>query len=476
MFSNNFKQKLPNIFVYSLVIILAIAIVFLIVGLSFSRYLVPDEFEHLHAAWLVSQGQVPYKDFFEHHTPLLWYLLAPIFLLFKSPIVIVVLARLLILLFLALVFFLVYKITADMFSKWSGIFAIFTLSTTFLYIQNTIEIRPDTPMIFFWLISWFYFLKATKNDSSKYYIYTGLFLSVAFLFKQVIILALPAYLIVLFFKKRKFILKNSISLIASFLTIQLAVLAVFYFCEGLNQYLNLNFWWNLKINNYYYFPILNGPKRYLYYDWFLYLLGILGLSIIIKKWINEKTVKISELLAIVFLIILALFLILLANAPYTHYWPPILIVLSMFAGNLLNHLIFVLKNKLIFKIVIIYFIFFILNNFFIGSFYIGLFNNKQQIERINLILKITKNNDEVFSGDGEYVPMRPHANYYWFLTDNMMAARQKGKMDINFVEYIKNSDVIIWNKNILELKNAFLNNLINEFDQYQNTDIYLRKK
>ena len=36
-----------------------------------------DEFEHLHAAWLVSQGQTPYTDFFEHHTPLFYFLGAP---------------------------------------------------------------------------------------------------------------------------------------------------------------------------------------------------------------------------------------------------------------------------------------------------------------------------------------------------------------------------------------------------------------
>lgn len=33
-----------------------------------------DEFEHVHAAWLVSQGQTPYTDFFQHHTPLFYYL------------------------------------------------------------------------------------------------------------------------------------------------------------------------------------------------------------------------------------------------------------------------------------------------------------------------------------------------------------------------------------------------------------------
>lgn len=33
-----------------------------------------DEFQHNHAAWLVSTGQKPYVDFFEHHTPLYYYL------------------------------------------------------------------------------------------------------------------------------------------------------------------------------------------------------------------------------------------------------------------------------------------------------------------------------------------------------------------------------------------------------------------
>ncbi len=37
-----------------------------------------DEFEHLHAAWMVSQGHTPYTDFFEHHTPLFYFVAAPL--------------------------------------------------------------------------------------------------------------------------------------------------------------------------------------------------------------------------------------------------------------------------------------------------------------------------------------------------------------------------------------------------------------
>ena len=37
-----------------------------------------DEFEHMRAAHLVGLGFHPYKDFFEHHHPLLWWIWAPI--------------------------------------------------------------------------------------------------------------------------------------------------------------------------------------------------------------------------------------------------------------------------------------------------------------------------------------------------------------------------------------------------------------
>ncbi|HWQ27408.1 MAG TPA: hypothetical protein VNN12_00100, partial [Dehalococcoidia bacterium] len=43
-----------------------------------SRWFNPDELEHVHASWCIAKGMVPYRDFFEHHTPWLWYLLAPL--------------------------------------------------------------------------------------------------------------------------------------------------------------------------------------------------------------------------------------------------------------------------------------------------------------------------------------------------------------------------------------------------------------
>lgn len=45
------------------------------------KYFSLDEFQYAHAAWLVANGQVPYRDFFEVHFPLVYQLLAPVFLL-----------------------------------------------------------------------------------------------------------------------------------------------------------------------------------------------------------------------------------------------------------------------------------------------------------------------------------------------------------------------------------------------------------
>jgi hypothetical protein len=39
-----------------------------------TAHIIRDEFEHMHAVWLVHNGQTPFADFFEHHTPLFYFL------------------------------------------------------------------------------------------------------------------------------------------------------------------------------------------------------------------------------------------------------------------------------------------------------------------------------------------------------------------------------------------------------------------
>ena len=43
----------------------------LTLALSIVRFFDGDELEHVHSAWHVLNGALPYVDFFEHHHPLL---------------------------------------------------------------------------------------------------------------------------------------------------------------------------------------------------------------------------------------------------------------------------------------------------------------------------------------------------------------------------------------------------------------------
>ena len=43
-----------------------------------------DNVEHLHSTWLISQGKIPYKDFFQHHNPLLWFVFSPLLICQKT--------------------------------------------------------------------------------------------------------------------------------------------------------------------------------------------------------------------------------------------------------------------------------------------------------------------------------------------------------------------------------------------------------
>src|SRR6185369_17742565 len=54
------------------------------VGVLLNRRIDPDESQHLHVAWLITQGQVPYRDFWEHHLPFFHYAMAPLMLWFPE--------------------------------------------------------------------------------------------------------------------------------------------------------------------------------------------------------------------------------------------------------------------------------------------------------------------------------------------------------------------------------------------------------
>ena len=56
-----------------------------LIPLQFLHPLNWDELEFFHAAKWIAEGRVPFRDFWEHHTPLAWFFFAPFTLLTDSP-------------------------------------------------------------------------------------------------------------------------------------------------------------------------------------------------------------------------------------------------------------------------------------------------------------------------------------------------------------------------------------------------------
>lgn len=150
------------------------------VHLSVYRLFATDEFEHLHAAWCVSQGEIIYKDFFEHHPPLFYFTLVPVYHVFEGASLLLT-ARLVMVLFVALIFLLVYLIATHVKNRVAGIGAVFLVSSTVLFLQKSLEIRPDVPALMFLLAAVFCVISAA-NKKPFWYFLAGVSMALSLLY------------------------------------------------------------------------------------------------------------------------------------------------------------------------------------------------------------------------------------------------------------------------------------------------------
>jgi 4-amino-4-deoxy-L-arabinose transferase-like glycosyltransferase len=135
---------------YSLLLLAIIVVlaVYRVTILSVQRSFDTDEFEHIQDAWLISQGFSIYRDFFEHHPPLLYLFLAPLFAFFDESEALFI-ARMSMVPFAVGILAMTYLIAAKIRGRLAGVIACALLSTLVVFQQKSIEIRPDVPAVFF---------------------------------------------------------------------------------------------------------------------------------------------------------------------------------------------------------------------------------------------------------------------------------------------------------------------------------------
>lgn len=163
-------------------------------GLAVVRFLDADELEHVHATWLVLNGQVPFRDFFEHHHPLVWFVLAPVLALTGE-------STASILVFRGLFFALTVAIARATYllalecspSKDVARLAALLLLSMTTFVGVAIEIRPDVPQILFAVLSVLYALRLVRTGAAKDAVLSGSAAALSFLFLQKAVFIFAAY-------------------------------------------------------------------------------------------------------------------------------------------------------------------------------------------------------------------------------------------------------------------------------------------
>jgi hypothetical protein len=163
----------------------------------------PDEFEHLHFAWSVSRGQVPYRDYFDHHTPGLHFTLSPLFAFYRvetssaDAIAAVFAARRVTWLFALATLGATFALA----HRWRGareaLVATLLLANTWIFLTKTLEVRPDVPatalmLAGLWLVlTGWRRLAAGAAGAHWPFALSGVAFGLTFLFTQKVLFLLP---------------------------------------------------------------------------------------------------------------------------------------------------------------------------------------------------------------------------------------------------------------------------------------------
>lgn len=415
-----------------------------IVAVSFQLYVVnyghinDDEIEHLHSSWLVYKGNIPYKDFFEHHTPLLWYLLSPLFVILTDDTGVVSAGRYIMFVFNLMILLVSYKIAREYFDRVVSSLVVVAILFEYDYMISAELIRPDMPMTLMWLIAFYLFLISIKGNYYKKYLFlSGIFIGIAFAFKQTalfFLLALIVSVIVLNLYKQKtdkqIMFRHILPLLVGFLIPTTLLFAYFYITDALDDFIYWNIIFNTERN------AVNIPLRSIQIlsgflndipFWTLGLAGVITSTLILLKGrlpSNEVPLLISTY-------IVALSIFPAKGMWYYRYIPLIpfiaIYVISVIKNIIIDRGIEYLKGSHEKKLIIITFLILLLfglmyplsflisgriENFGLSALILE--NRTQQDDTMKFVWQITSLEDSVFDGYGLYI-FRNHSYKYWFL-------------------------------------------------------------
>jgi hypothetical protein len=331
---------------YRIVILILVLIAFILrIPLLQIRYFDPDEFQHLHGARQIYHGEIPYRDYFDHHTPFLHFIMSGLYPFVGDNIQILNVARSLMLIFTAFILYLTFILTKKLYSTDAGLLAVLFLSYVLMFLEKTLEIRPDLGAVIFWLASMIFMVKGVQEKPSlRFFMFSGLSMGIALMFTQKSMFGLPGIFLALiypFIDRRIGIgWKQNAKLVLAFLLgilIPLVLTCLFFLAHGaLWQFINCNFimnsQWKMRFSPMGYIVQLINQNP------FFPVMGLAGLLANIV-WMYKREEVSKGIYIPIFCTISVIVGLFILPVPYRQYYQLFLPLLAIYSAFILDKVI-----------------------------------------------------------------------------------------------------------------------------------------
>lgn len=163
---------------------LVLGMVALVLRLSLVRAFNQDEFEAFHSGWKVFRGERPYFDFFQHHHPWLYGVIAAVIAALGEGVPALLATRVLHWLGFVAMLALTAAIGREVFPGTRRLPALALLATTIVFVEKAFEIRPDVLQSAFCLAAILLFMRHERSRRAWQIAVAGACLGVSFMLLQ----------------------------------------------------------------------------------------------------------------------------------------------------------------------------------------------------------------------------------------------------------------------------------------------------
>jgi len=403
----------------------------------------PDEFQHAHAAWCVFKGMIPYKDFFEHHTPWYYYALRPFFhwfavdASFESAKHFLLFGRGLSLVLAMLSALLVILIGRRWENHRIAWVAGFLLVGQPVFLEKTVEIRPDVLALPFFLGGLYFLLRGLDRGTGSVsrcrwcLLAAGLSLGAAVMATQKMLFVLPGAAVGLAIwwlaaRTTEGPRSRILSTVAFFVGVAVPgtlTWAAFALHHAGDVFIKNNFLLNSKWSHVAHeqlLRVLAGSAPVL-------VLCLLGCTVSLYRFFRSGQRSWGEFLlgCILFGLVAGILVVPVAHRQY--YLMPIPIACLFAAKGLLFLIDLVQERARAWLLILAIFPLSVLPVLGLRQSFVS--RNDSQLARLEYVFANTKPTDMVMDGWEGTGVFRPHAFHYFFIHDEMLGKLPPERVD-----------------------------------------------